>query len=164
MLQTNQVLAGRSKRKPLKQAVVHTRDSFAIKSSPGRGRGLFAKVDIKRGDTIGHYTGEPIRDWHASREPHWSSLYLMWICKNHWINAVGPKANYTRYINHSANPNSELVISTRWKTARIRSRRTIRPGDEIFYDYGDEYWQVLGVDPVVEGNDDPARETKTQSA
>jgi len=136
----------------VKRAVVHTRDSFAIQRSPGRGKGLFARVAISKGDTIGRYTGERIRDWHASREPHGSSRYLMWICKNHWINAVGPNANYTRYINHSANPNTELVVSTRWKTVRVRCQRLIRPGEEVFYDYGDEYWEVLGVKPLSIGS------------
>ena len=131
-----------------KKKVVHTADSFEIKDSHGRGKGVYAKVHIKKGETIGYYTGEIIRDWHANREPYRSSLYLMWVCKNHWINAVGPRSNYTRYINHSNTPNAELIVSTRWKTARIVSLRTIRPGEEIFYSYGDEYWEVLEVDPL----------------
>ena len=139
----------------MKRAVVHTHESFAVQRSPGRGKGLFAQVAIRKGDTIGPYSGEQIRDWHASREPHGSSRYLMWICKNHWINAVGPKANYTRYINHSTDPNTELIISTRWKTARIRCLRRIRPGEEVFYDYGDEYWAVLGETPLDDGNGGP---------
>ena len=133
---------------PPKKKGVHTADSFEIKKSPGRGKGVFAKVRIKKGETIGYYTGEIIRDWHANREPHRSSRYLMWVCKNHWINGVGPRANYTRYINHSDKPNAELIVSTRWKTARIVSLRRIRPGEEIFYSYGDEYWEAMEVDPI----------------
>lgn len=131
-----------------KKEVVHTLDSFTIKRSAGRGKGLFARAGIKKSETIGSYTGEPLRDWHASREPHVSSLYLMYICKNHWIDAAGSKANYTRYINHSSKPNSELIISTRWKTVRIQSLRPIRSGEEIFYSYGHEYWDALEVDPL----------------
>ena len=131
-----------------KKKVVHTIDSFIIKNSPGRGKGVFAKVKIKKGETIGYYTGEIIRDWHSNREPYNSSLYLMYVCKDHWINAVGSRANYTRYINHSFKPNAELIISTRWKTARIESLRTIKPGEEIFYSYGEEYWEALEVDPL----------------
>lgn len=131
-----------------KKKVVHTADSFEIKNSPGRGKGVFAKSRIKKGETIGYYTGEIIRDWHSNREPYRSSRYLMWVCKDHWINAVGPQSNYTRYINHSETPNAELIVSTRWKTARIVSLRTIRPGEEIFYSYGDEYWGPLEIDPL----------------
>jgi len=131
-----------------RKKVVHTFDSFIIKNSPGRGKGVFAKTMIKKGETIGYYVGEIIRDWHANREPYVSSLYLMWVCKNRWINAVGPKSNYTRYINHGEKPNAELIISTRWKTARIESLRAIKPGQEIFYSYGDEYWEAMETDPV----------------
>ncbi len=131
-----------------KKKVVHTADSFEIKNSPGRGKGLFAKVRIGKGETIGYYTGEIMRDWHSTRDPYRSSLYLLWVCKDHWINAVGPKANYSRYMNHSDTPNAELIVSTRWKTARIESLRSIKPGEEIFYSYGDEYWEAMEVDPI----------------
>ena len=131
-----------------KKKVVYTAESFVIKNSPGRGKGLFAKVRIKKGETIGYYTGEIIRDWHANREPYRSSLYLLWVCKDYWINGVGPQSNYTCYINHSDKPNAELIVSTRWKTARIESLRTIQPGEEIFYSYGEEYWEALEVDPL----------------
>ena len=72
----------------------------------------------------------------------------MYVCKDHWINAVGPRSNYTRYINHSYRPNAELIVSTRWKTARIESLRVIKPREEIFYSYGDEYWGALEVEPL----------------
>lgn len=131
-----------------KKKKTHTLDSFVVKRSPGRGRGLFARVKIWKGETIGYYTGEILRDWHSNREPHRSSRYLMWICKNYWINGVGPRSNYTRYINHSDRPNAELIVSTRWKTARIASLRTILPGEEIFYSYGDEYWDAVETKPI----------------
>ena len=100
---------------------VHTLASFVVKKSPGRGKGVFANVRIGKGETIGYYTGDILRDWHSTREPYNTSLYLMYVCKDHWINAVGPRSNYTRYINHSYRPNAELIVSTRWKTARIES-------------------------------------------
>ncbi len=131
-----------------KKKVVHTAESFVTKDSPGRGKGVFAKVRINKGETIGYYTGEIIRDWHSKREPYRSSLYLMWVCKDHWINAVGPKSNYTRYINHSDQPNAELIISARWKTARLESLRSIKPDEEIFYSYGEEYWEAMEVEPL----------------
>ena len=127
---------------------VHTLASFVVKKSSGRGKGVFANVRIGKGETIGYYTGDILRDWHSTREPYNSSLYLMYVCKDHWINAVGPRSNYTRYINHSYRPNAELIVSTRWKTARIESLRVIKPQEEIFYSYGDEYWEALDVEPL----------------
>ena len=30
---------------------------------------------------------------------------------------------------------------TRWKTARLQALRKIEPGEEIFFDYGEDYWE-----------------------
>jgi SET domain-containing protein len=32
------------------------------------------------------------------------------------------------------------VVSTRWKTARFEALRRILPGEELFFNYGDDYW------------------------
>lgn len=110
--------------------------------------GLFSLVSIKPGDTIGYYAGKMLTDKQADRKPYIDSLYLLYICKDHWLYGEGRHANYTRYINHDGeNPNAELIVSTRWKTARFQAMRAIQPGDEIFFDYGADYWDALGVKP-----------------
>ncbi|MCU7801228.1 MAG: SET domain-containing protein-lysine N-methyltransferase, partial [gamma proteobacterium symbiont of Lucinoma myriamae] len=48
-------------------------------------------------------------------------------------------------INHSSQPNSQFIVSTRWKTVRIEAMREIQPGEEIFIDYGIDYWQAKGI-------------------
>lgn len=125
-------------------------DDFEIRDSsiPDIGLGLFARTTIYRGDTIGPYTGEIITDEQAEWEPYVSSLYILWVCKDHWIVGEGEKASHTRYINHSDNPNSRFVISTRWKTARIEATKRIRPGEEVFIDYGPEYWEAIEIDKI----------------
>ena len=35
-----------------------------------------------------------------------------------------------------------LVVSSRWKTARFEALRAIEPGEEIFFNYGED---LLGV-------------------
>ncbi len=56
----------------------------------------------------------------------------LWVARTHIILGEGPKANYTRYINHnSARQNAELVVSTWWKTTQFAAIRTIRAGDEM---------------------------------
>jgi len=123
---------------------------FEIRPStiPGAGMGLFSRIRIQRGDTIGYYTGRILTDTQVEREPYLSSLYLLWICRDHWILGEGRGSNYTRYINHSRKkPNLELITSTRWKTARFAAMRPIAPGTELFFDYGDEYWDALGTHP-----------------
>lgn len=122
---------------------IWTEDDFDIKPSSieGAGNGLFAKVRLQEEDTIGYYTGEVIteEEFHHPDRPF--SPYVMWVCSSHIIVGEGPKANYTRFINHSDKPNAFLVTSTRWKTARIEALRVIEPGEELFFNYGDDYWE-----------------------
>ena len=120
-----------------------TADDFEIRTSTieGAGMGLFARHAIGEKDTIGYYTGEVIteKEFHDPDRPF--SAYVMWVTKDHILVGEGPKANYTRYINHDDEPNAFLVVSSRWKTARFQALRDIKPGEEIFFDYGEDYWE-----------------------
>ncbi len=125
-------------------------NDFEIRSSTiaGAGLGLFTRVPIRRGDTIGYYTGRVLTDADVEHEPYLSSLYLLWICKDHWIYGEGEGANHTRFINHDGrNPNLELIVSTRWKTARFSALCALAPGAELFFDYGEDYWDAIGYAP-----------------
>lgn len=120
-----------------------TEKDFEIRTSSikGAGLGLFTKVPIAAEDTIGYYTGEVIGEqaFHDPERPF--SAYVLWVCRTHIIIGEGPKANYTRFINHSSTPNAFLIVSTRWKTARFEALREIAPGEEIFFHYGEDYWE-----------------------
>ena len=120
-----------------------TAEDFEIRTSTieGAGMGLFARHAIGEEDTIGYYTGEVIteKEFHDPNRPF--SAYVMWVNKDHILVGEGPKANYTRYINHDDEPNAFLVVSNRWKTARFQALRDIEPGEEIFFNYGDDYWE-----------------------
>ena len=142
-------MAESKKAKPKKKkAEWFAEDDFEVKPSSieGIGLGLFSKTRIRKGDVIGHYTGLRLTEDQANNEPYVNSRYLVWICKDWYLDAQGAEGNYTKFINHSSKPNAELVTSTRWKTANIRALKRIEPGQEIFFDYGDEYWEVLGED------------------
>jgi len=126
-----------------------TEDDFIVRKStiPKAGKGLFAKTKIRRGEHIGFYEGKVLTDKEVEFEEYGDSLYLLWICKDHWVFGEGKYGNYTQYINHSRKPNVELVTSTRWKTARFRALSNIKEGEELFFDYGDYYWEQMGMDP-----------------
>lgn len=119
----------------------HTADSFRVGPStiPGAGLGLFARVPIGLEETIGYYTGEVITLEELEQGRYAGSSYLLWVTSRHIVVGEGPKANYTRYINHSEEPNAFLIVSTRWKTARLEAVREIAPGEEIFFHYGEEF-------------------------
>ena len=109
------------------------------------GKGLFAKVVIGPGDTIGQYTGIVLTDEEVNSPPFVDSEYVLWVCKDYNIVGEGPKANYVRYINHDDDPNCRIVTSSRWKKARIEAITEIHPGQEVFIDYGPYYWEYFSV-------------------
>lgn len=120
----------------------YTCNDFEVRTSTIKdaGLGLFTRQTIQTGETIGYYTGEIIDEKSFLDPDRPFSPYLLWVCRSHIILGEGPKANYTRYINHSDQPNAFLVVSTRWKSARFEALIKIHPGEEIFFNYGDEYW------------------------
>ena len=137
------------KKKPRRPKVFREND-FEIKDSsiPKIGKGLFTKNDLIKGDTVGYYTGKVISDDDAESPKYVESKYLLWICKDYWIWGEGRWANYTRFINHSEKkPNLLLVTSTRWKTARFKVIRKVKAGEELFFDYGKEYWDNIDLKP-----------------
>ena len=96
-----------------------TEDAFEVKASSikGAGRGLFAKEHIEVEDTIGYYTGKVMDDKEFYRKDRPFNAYILWVCKTHIIDGAGEGSNYTRFINHSDEPNAFLIVSSRWKTA-----------------------------------------------
>lgn len=124
-------------------------EKFEIKKSSIKkaGKGLFAKVGIKKGEHIGYYTGKKLTAKQTEREPYVSSKYLMTVTKNCFILGEGKGSGFASYINHSSKPNAEIIISKKKKTARIAAIKKIKKGEEIFYDYSNEYWDNMDIKP-----------------
>ncbi|MCX6714023.1 MAG: SET domain-containing protein [Candidatus Vogelbacteria bacterium] len=98
------------------------------------GLGLFAGEPIKKGTCIIEYIGRVI----SEKEEYTSnSKYLFGINSKMTIDGRD-RANTARYINHSCHPNADPEI---WhKRVFIMAIKNIKPGNEITYDYGKEYW------------------------
>lgn len=129
--------------------VFYSEENFEVKTSsiPKIGKGLFTKVNLKKGDHIGYYMGKVLSDDQANSNKYVESRYLLWICKDWWIYGEGKESNFTRFINHSNKPNAELVTSVRWKTARFIALKSIKAGEELFFDYGKDYWDNMDFPP-----------------
>lgn len=98
------------------------------------GLGLFTKVPMKKGECIIEYIGEVITEAQANER---GGKYLFQTSKNRHIDGTTRK-NIARYINHSCRPNCEVdIIRGR---VFIYTKRKIEPGEELFYDYGKEYF------------------------
>jgi SET domain-containing protein len=99
------------------------------------GLGLFAVAPIKKAAFIVEYWGEPMRSEDADK------LYGKYLFDlgNGWTIDGADRKNIARYINHSCRPNAE--VRTGRRSVRIYAIKTIRPDDEITYDYGREYFK-----------------------
>jgi uncharacterized protein len=100
------------------------------------GLGLFATEPLKRGDFIIEYTGELISTEEADRR---GGKYLFVVSDTKTIDGK-ERDNIARYINHSCTPNAEAELDEDELRVRIYAKKKILPGEEIFYDYGSEYW------------------------
>lgn len=122
--------------------MIFNEKDFEVKKSTIKkaGNGLYALKDIKKGDTIGDYKGVVLNEKQFNNQKE-MSMYVLFVTKNHYIDAKDPKkSNYTRYINHSSKPNCVFVTSNRWKTAKVKAIKNIKTGEELFLDYGPDYW------------------------
>ena len=104
------------------------------RSAPGAGLGMFAGERIPKDACIIEYVGRQIPEEEKFTS---KSRYLFEV--NSKITLDGkPKINKAGYINHSCKPNAEPIIHN--KRIFIFATRTIQPGEEIVYDYGEEYF------------------------
>jgi uncharacterized protein len=101
------------------------------------GLGLFAVQPIAKGTRIIEYTGPLIPNEEVDQR---KGRYFFGV-NSRWTIDGSPRSNVARYINHSCKPNAEALISGRrvW----IWSRKNIKPGEEIAYDYGKEYFDDI---------------------
>ncbi len=98
------------------------------------GLGLFAVKPFKKGSFVIEYTGELISGDEANNR---GGRYLFEI-NSKWTIDGKERGNVARYINHSCRPNSESRVSG--KKVSIYAIKNIAAGDEITYDYGEEYF------------------------
>jgi SET domain-containing protein len=98
------------------------------------GLGLFACVPIKKGQFIVRYTGRKMRTEAADEL---DTRYLFEI-NSRWTIDGSSRKNRARYINHSCRPNTEVYFVKH--VIKIRAIKNIKPGDEITYHYGRDYF------------------------
>ncbi len=103
---------------------VSTIAGLHVKKSPIHGRGLFAKEQIHKGSWIGTYRGPTARR---------NGAYVLWCpTKGDQMEGISGK-NILRFVNHSRRPNAEFY------GPELFALRTIRPGEEITFNYGEDW-------------------------
>jgi uncharacterized protein len=109
-----------------------------VRRSGVHGKGVFALTPIAKGETVIEYVGEIItwpealrRHPHDPSDPH--HTFYFHIDDKRVIDAkVG--GNAARWINHACQPNCEADEQD--GRIFIKARRALKPGEELFYDYG----------------------------
>lgn len=92
------------------------------------GTGVFARVAISNGDFIGAYDGDATDI---------DGTFVLWVDDNEdgtWRGIDGTGA--LRFLNHSRTPNVEF------DGPDLFACSDIRPGEEMFFDYGDDWAHV----------------------
>jgi uncharacterized protein len=110
---------------------------FEVRHSPIHGYGVFAARRIRRGTTVIEYLGERVSHAQADaryedKSPKDNHTFLFTVDAKTVIDA-GVDGNEARFINHGCEPNCESTAVN--KRIFIEAIRTIRPGEELSYDY-----------------------------
>ena len=116
-------------------------EAYEIKRTRA-GLGLFATKPIEKGKRIIEYFGPLVPNDEVEKS---SRKYFFGVNKK-WSIDGSSRKNTARYINHSCQPNAEATVSNHHRVW-IWSRRNIKAGEEITYDYGREYFEGI-IEPV----------------
>jgi uncharacterized protein len=110
-----------------------------VRKSGVHGKGVFALQPIAKGQAIIEYVGEIIgwsealrRHPHDPKDPN-HTFYFSLDDGSHVIDAKHG-GNAARWINHACEPNCE-ADETEGRVF-IKALRRLKPGEELFYDYG----------------------------
>ena len=116
--------------------ITRGKHKFFIKRT-AHGLGLFTLESIPKGKRIIEYTGPLVSNEEVERR--YTGKYFFEV-NTKWSVDGTPRSNTARYINHSCRPNAEAIISGRrvW----IWSKRAIKAGEELSYDYGKDYFDI----------------------
>tara|TARA_B110000444_G_C18836410_1_gene596237 strand:- start:1086 stop:1568 length:483 start_codon:yes stop_codon:yes gene_type:complete len=117
---------------------------WKVKKSKIHSSGVFATNDINKKIDIIEYRGEKItkKEGDVRSEKRikkyldsskTGSVYIFELNSKYDVDGT-PLYNKARYINHSCNPNCEVEIKN--KKIWITSKKYIKNGDELTYDYG----------------------------
>ena len=112
------------------------------------GNGVFATDTIRKGEHIVEYKGRLITHAQAD-ELHFNDIdtghTFLFTLNDDWIVDANVRGNIAKWINCSCDPNSIAYIhehesgDLKKEMVIIEALRTIKPGEEITYDYGFEF-------------------------
>lgn len=101
------------------------------------GLGLYAGENIKKGEKIIEYIGNILNKEEADKKT--TAQYLFEINRNKTIDG-SPRWNIARYANHSCDGHTNAESEITKGRVFIQAIKNIKEGEEITYDYGEEFF------------------------
>ena len=112
-------------------------DFVEVKKSPVHGRGLFAKVDLKKNQQVARYVGESmtVKEYNEKYTPEQRHYFYSSRPTNTIIDGYKYKTvNPSHYMNESAHPNAVLK-----NFGVVVKSDPVHKGDELFLSYPKKY-------------------------
>ena len=111
--------------------------SLTMAKSAIDGSGCFAATQFKKNQPVAEFIGEKISRAEGAARRRGRRRYAICALDEDWEIDAGVGGNYTRYLNHSCDPNCEARVER--DRIMIYARRPIRVGEEITVDYETSY-------------------------
>jgi SET domain-containing protein len=108
--------------------------SLEVRESGVHGRGVYALEHIRKGKRIIEYKGTRVPWEQASPQADGPHTFLFGLTNGKDVIDPEIGGNEARWINHACQPNCEAIEEG--NKVFIYARRTVQPGEELFYDYG----------------------------
>jgi SET domain-containing protein len=129
-------------------ALLEKKVEVKLSKLPNSGKGLFAKEFIPKNTRIVEYKGK-ITTWKEVEDNDGNNGYIYYVKRYHVIDASRHTSALARYANDARglqrvrgiNNNAEYVEDG--LKVFIESKKDITAGEEIFVEYGKEYWDVI---------------------
>ncbi len=117
---------------------------------PKAGKGLFTHVDIPKGTRICEYKGR-LQPWKDVREEdeNGTNHYIFRLSPRLAVNAINYKKTFGRYANDAMGFSrvnglrNNADYETKGNRVYIDARRAIKKNEEIFVEYGGNFWALL---------------------
>lgn len=122
-------------------------DVIFKKISDEKGYGVIAGRDFKENEWIGEYIGKFCHE--RSKKSHMYNAYAFeylfsFDSPSKFIIDAKAQGNFTRFINHSDKQNlsSQIAFLDDMSHIIFLTNRPIQKGEELCYNYGDNYWKL----------------------